>query len=142
MKLLNKFIAFICVILLGTCSCLAKEELEIQLGNDYLITTDKAVISVFSADPSIINLSPFFTIFNEKNVYLLHPQKIGQTEITVFCKDGDYIFDLTIKPEKPAIKIKTLQTEGFEIMLLDTPPDFGKFKVNPAPQLNTPGGEK
>lgn len=142
MKILSKIFIFIFVILLSSSFCIANEELEVQIGKDYLLTTDKLVISAFVSDPTIITLSPFFTIFNEKNVYMIHPQKLGKTNFTVFCKDGDFIFNISVKPEKPELKLKETSNKDFEIFMLDIPPGFNKFNINKIPKSKSEEGAK
>lgn len=142
MKILSKIFIFIFIILLSSSFCIANEELEVQIGKDYLLTTDKLVISAFVSNPSIINLCPFFTIFNEKNVYMIHPQKVGKTSFTVFCKDGDFIFNISVKPEKPELKLKEISNKDFEILMLDIPPDFGKFNIDKTPKTKPEEGSK
>lgn len=142
MKILKKIFIFIFVIFISSGFCLANEELEVQLGKDYLLTTDKLVISAFISDPTIVTLTPFFTIFNEKNIYMIHPQKVGKTNFTVFCKDGDFTFNITVKPEKPELKLKEISNKDFEILMLDIPPDFGKFNLNKTPKNKSEEGTK
>lgn len=142
MKILNKFFIFIFIILLNSGFCIASEELEVQLGKDYLLTTDKLVISAFVSDPATVTLSPFFTIFNEKNVYMIHPQKVGKTNFTVFCKDGDFPFNISVKPEKPELKLKEMSNKDFEVLMLDIPPGFGKFNLDKTPKNKQEEGAK
>lgn len=115
----------------GACACFAAEDFQVQLGQDYLIETDKNVSYSLVADPSILTLSPFFTIFNEKNVLLLHPQKVGKTNFTVFLDGPDLTFNVVVK--STPVNFKTISKSDYEIMLLDAPPNI--FIPNLAPKI-------
>lgn len=148
MKIFIK-LALISLFILIPNFCFANEKLEIQVGNDYLITTDKIVTSSFVADNSIATLTPFFTIFNEKNVLLLHPQKVGKTSFTIFSDKSDTIFDLTVKSNKPAEKpvdkpankpesdFQETTKGDFEIMLFDAPPNLNEVGKVKTKETNT-----
>ena len=126
---MKNFLIFILLFLNGL-NCLATEKLdipekfEIQLGQDYLMTTDQKIQTVAIANPDIITISPFFTIFNEKNILLLHPSKVGETNFTIFLDNSDAAFHVSVKPTQKNSEFKTIQKGVFEIMLLDSPPDF------------------
>lgn len=103
-------------------SCFAVESLNINLGRDYLITNSKPMNSTIVKNPNIVTVTPFFTIFNEKNVLMLHPEKIGKTEFTIFMNDGDYIFSVTVSPKCPDKEVKAVKKGEFEVTELDKPP--------------------
>lgn len=107
---------------LGVMSCFAAEPLYINLGSDYIVTTAKTVKANEVSNPQILTLSPFFTIFNEKNVLLLHPQKVGKTNITFFLEDGSESFDIVIKSKGTSKNIESFKRGDFEFSLLDSPP--------------------
>lgn len=130
MNLSIKKIIIICLLFLSSNVCFAAEALELQMGNDYLITSDKNMSTTLVANPDILTLSPFFTIFNEKNVLLLHPQKIGKTSFTIFIGKNDTSFNVKIIPQKSTPDNRTIEMGDFEIMLLDTPPAFNQFKLD------------
>lgn len=115
-------IGLISIFLSGANFCLADETLEIQLGQDYLITSDKTVKTTFVSDERVLNLEPFFTIFNEKNVWLIHPQKVGKTNLTLFLDKSDVTFNVTVRPHCETMNDKTIHKNIFEIMPLDMPP--------------------
>lgn len=118
-----KFLKIILIgLILSSNICFAADEIEISLGTDYIISADKIVSTTFVADESIVTLTPFFTIFNEKNVLLLHPQKVGKTSFTIFIGNDDNIFNVTVTPKKAQVENKIIQIGDFEIMLLDAPP--------------------
>jgi len=126
MNISLKRIIIICLLFISSNICFAAENLELQMGNDYLITSDKNMSTTIVANPGLLTISPFFTIFNEKNVLLLHPQKIGKTSFSIFiCKD-DTVFNVTVVPQKSTPDNRTIQKGDFEIMTLDTPPSFNQ----------------
>lgn len=114
--------------LFSSNASLAVDDIEIQLGSDYLIATDKNVTTTFVTDPSIIILEPFFTIFNEKNVLLLHPQKVGKTQFTIFVGNDDNIFNVRVISKKTPPDNIVIRKGAFEIMLLDEPPTLEQFE--------------
>jgi len=132
-------IFLICLLVLGTNICFANEHIEIQLGNDYLITTDENVKSSFVSNPDVVTLNPFFTIFNEKNVLLLHPLKVGKGCFTIFLEKSDVAFDVVVKPSKTNPDIKSLDVNVFEIMPLDAPPNVEE--LDEAPSLINKGAK-
>lgn len=115
-------------IFLISSACFANEQIEINMGSDYLISTDKNITSSFVSDNSIVTLSPFFNIFNEKNVLLLHPRKEGKTKFSIFIGNDDNIFDVTVKPNSTKANDTTFKKGVFEIMLLDSPPNIPNIK--------------
>lgn len=126
---------FLSIILSSANFCLANEDLEVKLGNDYLIATDKTIKTTIVTDEKIITLEPFFTIFNEKNVILLHPQKVGKTTFTIFLDTSDVTFNITVRPSTSTLNTRTIHKNIFEIMLLDSPPDLeGEPDLDAPPQ--------
>ena len=118
--------------------CFAVESVEINLGKDYILTTNNTVNSIAVGNPEIFTINPFFTIFNEKNVLLLHPQKIGVSNLTFFQTNGDVSFVITVKPSNA--KLPTCFTKnGYDFSLLDSPPDIlhvndmDNIKLDPPP---------
>lgn len=128
----SKFI-LICVLLLNSTFCCASETINVKLGNDYLILTEKVVQTFNVSDTDIATLSPFFTLFNEKNSLLLHPQKTGKTDFSIFLRDSIANFKLVVSDKKSNIDDKPIQIGDFEIMLLDTPPDIKDFDIDTPP---------
>lgn len=130
-----KRLFLICLLFLNSVSCSANDTINVKLGNDYLILTEKIVQTYNVSDPDIATLSPFFTLFNEKNSLLLHPQKTGKTDVTIFFNDNSANFSINISDKKSAIDDKPIRMGDFEIMLLDTPPMLQDFDVNAPPVL-------
>lgn len=123
------------IVLSSANFCLADETLEIQLGNDYLITSDKTIKTTFVSDERILTLEPFFTIFNEKNVWLIHPQKVGKTNLTLFLDKSDVTFNVTVRPHSQTINNKIIHKNIFEIMPLDIPPSVeDELKLDEPPK--------
>lgn len=132
-------IGLISIFLSGANFCLADETLEIQLGSDYLITSDKTIKTTFVSDERVLTLEPFFTIFNEKNVWLIHPQKVGKTNLTLFLDKSDITFNITVRPHSSTMNDKTIHKNIFEIMPLDSPPSIEEeLKLDEPPNINTP----
>lgn len=127
MKTIIKKFFFIGILLLSSTICFAAENLEIPVGNDYLITSDAKIIKSTVEDSKILTLSSFFTIYDEKNVLLLHPLKAGKTRFTIALKDKTINFNVTVRANKKATDGETIKKNNFEIMQLDSPP---KFKGN------------
>lgn len=130
MNLSIKKIIIICLLFVSSHVCFAAESIELQMGNDYLITCDKNMSTSIVANPDILTISPFFTIFNEKNVLLIHPQKIGKTSFTIFIGKNDTTFNVNIIPQRSTPDNSTIEKGDFEIMPLDEPPTFNKFNID------------
>lgn len=129
MNLIKKII-ILSLILISSNLCYAAQQADLHIGTDYLITTDENVTSTLVANPNIITLSPFFTIFNEKNVYLMHPEKLGKTIATINIGAKNYTFCFVIKPQTNKPDELLIETDGLEIMPLDTPPEFPSTPEN------------
>lgn len=121
-----KKLAVLLLLLIGT-SCFASQSLELQLERDYLLTSDINIKSVQTDDEDIVTISPFFTISNEKKVWLLHPRGIGKTKFSIVSADNsNNVFDLSVTPFNKKNTFRTYQRGEFEIMLLDKPPILKK----------------
>lgn len=129
--IIKLLVLFIGLFFCNYAQCFAAEQLEIQFGKDYLITTDESIKTTIVENNSIVTLTPFFTIFNEKNVLLLHPVAIGATKFTIFLDKSDTIFNVEVKSAKKDSDFKTIQKGSFEIMLLDAPPDLNDVEFSP-----------
>lgn len=128
-----KRILLICLLFLNSASCQADEVINVKLGNDYLILTEKIVQTYNVSDPDIATLSPFFTLFNEKNSLLLHTQKIGKTDITIFLNQDSANFNVNVSNKKNTVDDKPIRMGDFEIMLLDAPPFVQDFNIDTPP---------
>lgn len=128
----------ICLLFLNSTLCYANGVINIKLGNDYLIMTEKVVQTFNVSNPDIATLSPFFTLFNEKNSLLLHPQKAGETDATIFLNDGSANFSINVSDKKSTLDDKPIRMGDFEIMLLDAPPSIQDFDLDvpPMPKEN------
>ena len=107
--------------------------MTINLGNDYLIVTNKPVKANFVNHPDIITVSPFFTIFNEKNILLLHPQKEGQSKLMLVLDDGGREFEVTVKPKSKKPSFIEITKGDFEFILLDAPPNLDEVDIDAPP---------
>jgi len=122
MKVMIKKFFLISILLISANFCLAAENVEVFMCNDYLVTSDEKVKAILVANPAIVSLNPFFTIFNEKNVVFLHPQRVGKSAVT-FCLEGsEVVLNVIVKANKNKKDIEALNVGGFEIMPLDAPP--------------------
>lgn len=119
--------------------CFAAETVEINLGNNYIVTTEDVVISAVVSNSNIISISPFFTIFNEKNVLLLHPKKIGKSYLNFVQDKKETVFEITVKPKNTQIPID-FKKNGFNFSFLDKPPKEESFELDPPP-LYEKGGK-
>ena len=68
-----------------------------NLGSDYIITTDDPMNANSVGSPNVLSIKPFFTIYNEKNMLFAHPAKVGKTRLTLFLKTGDAVFDICVQ---------------------------------------------
>jgi len=112
----------ILAIILSAASCIASETVNLNFGSDYLVTTEKTINTSNVNNHEILTLSPFFTIFNEKNVFLLHPLKVGKTNITFFIGNTAVSFDIVIKQKGLNKSADNIKKGNFEFLLLDSPP--------------------
>lgn len=126
---MKKLFLILFLFIFSNGGCLAAEQFEVQLGKDYLVTTDEYIKTTLVENNSIVTLNPFFTIFNEKNVLLLHPVALGKTNFTIFLTNSDAIFNVEVKPNKKDSDTNTIQKGVFEIMLLDAPPDLNDVET-------------
>lgn len=111
---------------------LAANIVEINYGNDYILTTDNKIETTVVNNPDILTVSPFFTIFNEKNVLLIHPEKVGKSNLIIFQKGSETVFEINVRPNKT--NIPTSITKGsFDFSLLDKPPKMEDFSIDPPP---------
>ena len=74
--------------------------LQASAFEDYIITSDKAVKSVFSSDESIVSAVPVFTIDNNKETIIVKAKREGNAEITVRQNDRDVVVKVRVTPEK------------------------------------------
>lgn len=102
----------------------AVDFVDLEIDEDYLIITDKVIKKIEIADLSIIEIKPFFTILNEKNLMLLNPKKVGKTSFSFLSDDEKFDFEIVIKPNKKEFNDFKLTTKsGFDFLLLDKPPE-------------------
>lgn len=84
---------------------------------DYILTSDKPVISVSSSDESILSVLPFFTIDNNKDTIIVKAKNEGDAQITIKRYDKNIIVKVKITSEK------IIFTSGDDVAFfpLDTP---------------------
>ena len=134
-----KRLFLILLFLLNTGVCFATESLTINLGDDYLIATDKPIKANFVSNPEIITLSPFFTIFNEKNILLLHTQKAGKSNMMIVLPESSTSFEVTVKPPSKKHSFVTMTKGDLEFILLDSPPNLEEIEIDAPPKKNESG---
>jgi len=123
-----KKICLILALILSPAICFGAEALNINLGNAYLITTEYPTNASVVANPAILTINPFFTIFNEKNILLIHPEKVGKTLLTLFQTDKNIILDISVTAKESSKCFKPLKKDGFEVTLLDEPPVIENYE--------------
>lgn len=91
--------------------------LQVFAFEDYILTSDKPVISVSSSDESIVSVLPFFTIDNNKDTIIVKAKKEGDAEITIKRYDRNVVVKVRVTPEK------IIFTSGDDVSFLplDTP---------------------
>lgn len=137
-----KKILLISILCLIPSICFAAETVEINLGNNYIVTTENTVTKTIPSNPDIITITPFFTIFNEKNILLLHPKKIGKSNLTIIQDKKETVFVVVVKSKKAKIPVN-FEKSGFSFSLLDEPPDQPPeqepLELDPPPLFNKGG---
>ena len=88
--------------------------------------TDDTVMLAKSENPLVVSISPFFTIFNEKNVLLLQPLMKGKTNFLVITQKGTTTFSAAVSAGKKVDSFYFKQGE-FEVVLMDEPPKVQNF---------------
>ena len=126
----------ILIFLLNSNVCFGNEALTINLGDDYLIMTKTSINANAVSNPEIITLTPFFTIFNEKNVFLLHPQKEGKSNLVFFFNNESKTFEITVNTKKSKPTFITNAYGDFEFILLDAPPNLEEIEIDAPPIKN------
>ena len=115
--------------------CMASEQVSVKLGSDYLIMSDKCIKNTLLSNPEILTLSPFFTIFNEKNVILIHPLKQGSSDLTVLFDKNYESFKIQVEPKTSKIPNQTIKIGDLEIVLLDSLPQNEDFEIDKPPTI-------
>ena len=137
MKINIKKLCLILVFILSPAFCFGADTLNLNLERDYLVTTEKAIKSNNVENPQILSASPFFTIFNEKNMLMVHPKKVGKTNFTIFLDNTEVVFSISVKPKNTQLTFCSCQKNGVEFTLLDLPPDklpiFENFEIDAPP---------
>jgi len=134
MKKLFLFLILLCEILCPKF-CLAAGQISVKLGSDYLIMSDDCVKNTLLSNPEILSLSPFFTIFNEKNTLLLHPMKQGSSDVTILFDKTYDSFKIQVLPKTSKLPDKTVKMDGLEILLLDSMPVHEEFDIDQPPNI-------
>lgn len=120
---------------LSANSCLAGETLNIRLGSDYILTAKNQIKSNYVEDPKMLSIKSFFTIFNEKNILLIHPEKVGKTKLTIFYENCSSTLNITVKEKNADSEFIPYQKNGEEMQLLDTPPSPQTFEIDTPPAV-------
>lgn len=139
-----KHLAKILIVLLSLFSqsfCLCAENLDLKMGNDYLLTTDQTVKTIIVVDPTTLTATPFFTVSNDKNVILLQPKKTGKTEVNIIFPDYNSVINANVKDNKSSASAKPFTNKDVEVMVLDNPPGYEKIKPDVSKKTAPKGGK-
>lgn len=140
MKYLIKKLFLIFILFFVPKICFGAETLNINLGSDYLITTQKSIKTSVLINPDIATINPFFTIFNEKNVLLLHPKKVGKTILKIVADNKENSFEINVKSKTASLTDKAIKLGDFEFFIIDAPPVIEDLKLD-LPPLRIKKGE-
>ena len=99
-------------------SCIFYTTLAVQAYEDCILFADGKLTDIKIEDNSIVDISPLITVSNDKNTYIIHPLKSGETKICVLRNDANLIdFDIKVTENKTSIS----EAEGIEVLTLDVP---------------------
>ena len=94
---------------------------------DCIITNDSKLTDIRIENHDVIDVFPLITVSNEKNTLIVHPLKTGRSNFSVLKNDKNIVlFSVKVDSEKTTI----LPVDGFEILGLDTPPDFFEYELD------------
>ncbi len=94
--------------------------LPAQAFQDCVITSDSKLSDIKVEKAEIVEVSPIYTLMNEKNTLYVQPLKVGKTKICVLKDNKDIVkFDIEITEEETKIDA----VEGFEVLTVDMPFD-------------------
>lgn len=105
---MKKFLVILSILLIPLQACAFE---------DYILTSDKPVISVSSSDESVISVLPFFTIDNNKDTIIVKAKKEGDATITIKRYDRNVVVKVRVTPEE----IIFTSDDDIAFFPLDTP---------------------
>lgn len=110
--------------------------LQVQAFEECIITANGKLTDIKIEDNQMVDIYPLVTIMNDKNTLFVKPLKEGETSFSVL-KNGRNIhkFDIKITDGKTEIS----EAKGFQILTLDTPPNYYEFKLDEPPQIKEKG---
>ena len=94
--------------------------LQASAFEDYIITSDKTVKSVYSSNSSVVSVTPFFTIDNAKNIILAKALNSGRAVIIIKTEDGEQAVNVKVSKDKTVLS----QEDGLSYFKLDIPDDL------------------
>ena len=101
---------------------------------DYMIISKQPVKAVSVNNPEILDITPLYTIDNQKKVLILNPKQTGKTKIKVTRYGSERYIKVDVSDKKTDIKHRI---GDFHCFIIDTPPE--KIEILPPP---APKGEK
>lgn len=110
--------------------------LQVQAFEECIITANGKLTDIKIEDNQMVDIYPLVTIMNDRNTLFVKPLKEGETSFSVL-KNGRNIhkFDIKITGSKTEIS----EAKGFQILTLDTPPNYYEFKLDEPPQIKEKG---
>lgn len=87
---------------------------------DCIVMSKGRLTDIRIEDNTVIDVYPLITIMNKKNTLIVHPLKTGKTCFTIKRNDKEeFLFHVVVEENKTLVS----QTEGFEILSIDAPPE-------------------
>ena len=96
---------------------------------DYIVLSNKRIISVTSQNIDIVDVIPFFTIDNSKNIILVKPKQAGRTKIVFKFEDCEQTAQIKITENETIIS----DIDGLSYFVLDLPE--GPLETLPPPSI-------
>ena len=106
--------------------------LQAQAFEDVILSAEEKISNIKIEEDSIINVNHLTTIQNKKNILFILPKREGKTKLFLTKKNKQYVFEIEVKKEKTYVEKK----EDFEIVSLDTPPNFFDYQIDIPPIIS------
>jgi len=110
---LNRFLIIILILFITPLSVFSFE--------DYIITTNGKLTDISIENNKIVNIHPLITVMNDKNTLVVSPLQTGKTRFCILKNGKEKVmFHIDITENETHID----EVEGFDILSLDTPPNY------------------
>ena len=109
--------------------------LQAQAFEEYIIAADGKLTDISIENNKIVDVFPIVTIFNEKNMLMVHPLQKGETKFSV-VKNGKQKFEFNVCVEDDRTKVEG--SDKFLILSLDLPP-MGDLSLDMPPEKKSGG---